>query len=139
MKIDSPRFGSIEIESDKLIEFPQGLPGFEAITRYTLLHPEGENPNFFILQAVDEPALAFHIADPKRFGFDYQISLTDAQVALLNLTNPADCAVAVMLTKEDASQPLRAHLNAPLIINLATRRGLQHSFAKLDYDVILRG
>jgi flagellar assembly factor FliW len=43
--------------------------------------------------------------------------------------------VVVMLTKEGPNQPVRANLNAPLIINLDTRRGLQHVFARLDFKV----
>ena len=31
MKIDSPRFGSIDIEPSRIIEFPFGLAGFETL------------------------------------------------------------------------------------------------------------
>lgn len=137
MKIDSPRFGTLTVESGKIIEFPEGLAGFETCRRYSLFHPDNAEPKFFILQSLDNPELAFHIVDPAQFGFSYNISLSDAQSALLELADPADAVVAVIVRKEEteAGAPLHANLNAPLIINTRQRRGLQHIFAQLDYAV----
>lgn len=135
MKIDSPRFGTLEVEPSKVIEFPHGLPGFEDCRRFTLFHPEGEDPKYFILQSLDEPAVAFHLADPARFGFSYEIVLSDEEAAALQLTDPAQMAVAVILTKADDAGPVNANLNAPLVLNLAARRGLQHVFAELKYAI----
>lgn len=135
MKIDSPRFGTLEVEPSKVIEFPHGLPGFENCQRFTLFHPEGEDPKYFILQSLDEPAVAFHLADPARFGFSYEIVLSDEEAATLQLTDPAQMAVAVILTKPDDAGPVNANLNAPLVLNLAARRGLQHVFAELKYAI----
>lgn len=138
MTIESPRFGTLEVEPSKIIEFPGGLPGFEDCRRFTLFHPEGEDPKYFVLQSLDDPALAFHVADPARFGFNYEIQLSDEESAVLGLADPSTAVVAVMLTKEENGQPLRANLNAPLIINLETRRGIQHVFARLNYELTLR-
>lgn len=138
MTIESPRFGTLEVEPSKIIEFPGGLPGFEDCHRFTLFHPEGEDPKYFVLQSLDDPALAFHVADPARFGFNYEIQLSDEESAVLGLADPSTAVVAVMLTKEDSGVPLRANLNAPLIINLETRRGIQHVFARLNYELTLR-
>ncbi|MFA7267719.1 MAG: flagellar assembly protein FliW [Sterolibacterium sp.] len=136
MHIESLRFGSLTVESDKIIEFPEGLAGFEACHRFTLFHPEDTAPKYFILQSLDDTALAFHIADPAQLGFSYEISLTDAESALLKLADPKDAVVAVILWKDEtAGTGLRANLNAPLIINIDERRGLQHIFARLNYAV----
>lgn len=128
MKIDSLRFGSLEVAPDHVIEFPVGLAGFENLHRYSFFHTEGLGgvPNFFIMQSLDDPAVAFHIADPARFGCDYQIALSDEQSELLGLTDPADAVVGVMLIKDiSAGMPLSAGIYAPLVINTRTRRGLQ--------------
>lgn len=141
MHIDSPRFGALEIEPSKIIEFPRGLPGFEDLKRFTLLHPDaaagGEAPSYFILQSVDDAAVAFHIADPARFGFNYEITLSDEDAAMIELADPAAAAVVVMLLSE--GEGVRANLNAPLIINLEARLGVQHVFARLNYEVTLKG
>lgn len=139
MKINSPRFGSIEIEPSRVIEFPSGLAGFEDCRRFTLFHPEGENPRYFILQSLDDEAVAFHISDPSAFGFNYEIKLSDEEAAALGLADPADAVVVVLLSKDEGSAPVRANLKAPLVINLQSRRGLQHVFSGLQYNVTLKG
>ena len=138
MNIESPRFGTLEVEPGKVIEFPRGLPGFEHCHRFSLFHPEGEDPKYFILQSLDDAAVAFHLADPARFGFSYEIALSDDEVAEIALADPAMAVVAVILSKPEPATPLSANLNAPLVINLAARLGLQHVFARLDYAVTLK-
>lgn len=135
MKIESPRFGTLEIEPEKIIEFPRGLPGFEDCRRFTLFHPEGEDPKYFILQSLDDPAIAFYLTDPARFDFSYQIALSDDEMQALLLTDPAEIVVAVILTKPDDAGPLTANLKAPLVLNLAAKRGIQHVFADLKYVI----
>lgn len=133
MKIDSPRFGTLEIESERIIEFPRGLPGFDALQRFSLFHPEEGNaePRYFILQSVDDPEVAFHLADPSYFGLDYEILLDDEDAAAIGLTDPNEAVVAVMLVRDESAEaPLRANLTAPLIINIRARRGLQHILAR---------
>ena len=34
MKIDSPRFGTLQVAPDRIIEFPCGIPGFEDLRRF---------------------------------------------------------------------------------------------------------
>lgn len=136
-KIESTRFGLIEVAEDKMIEFPLGLPGFDS-RRFTLLHPEaddGSGPKYFILQSLDEADVAFYIVDPAVFGFSYEITLDDAVSEAMGLSDPADAAVMVMLSRDDDNAPLRANLKAPLVLNLGKRRGVQHIFERLDYTV----
>ncbi len=135
MNIESPRFGTLTVEPSRIIEFPRGLAGFEDCRRFTLFHPEGEVLRYFILQSLDDPAVAFHITDPAQFDFGYEITLSDEEIAELQLTDPSTAVVVVILAKEGDSAPLRANLNAPLIINLDARRGLQHVFSRLNYSV----
>ena len=137
MKIESPRFGTLEVDPSKIIEFPRGLLGFEDCRRYTLLEPPGDESKYFILQSLDDPALAFHVCDPSLFGFSYEISLSDDEAAEIQLADPAEAAVAVILSKPEGAA-MSANLQAPLIINMASRRGLQHVFARLDYAVTLK-
>lgn len=139
MNIDTPHSGTIEVAPDRVIEFPNGLTGFEEYRRYSLFHPETEGdapPKFFILQSLDDAAVAFNIADPALFGFNYEIDLSDSESAALDLSDPSEAAVVVILVKD--GEGVRANLKAPLIINLRARRGIQHVFSGLDYRVALK-
>lgn len=134
MNIDTPHAGSIGTAPDHVIEFPEGLAGFEDCRRFTLYHPEtaeGAAPRYFILQSLDDPAVAFNIADPSLFGFSYQINLTDEESTALDLADPLEAAVVVILVKD--GEGVRANLKAPLVLNVRARRGIQHVFSGLDY------
>ena len=144
MNIDTPHAGSIGVSPDHVIEFPEGLAGFEEFRRFSLFHPEtaeGAAPRYFILESIDDPAIAFNIADPELFGFNYEINLSDAEAAALDLADPSEAAVVVILVKDAqaaSGAPVRANLKAPLIINVRARRGIQHVFSHLNYQVTLK-
>ena len=139
IKINSSRYGEVDVAEDKVIEFPHGLAGFENLRRFAFLHPESEQPKYFILQSVEDPDVAFNVADPAVFGFSYEISLDESLSQSLSQPDSpeavADDVVLVILYKENDNAPLRAVLKAPLILNLKTRRGVQHVFTRLDYTL----
>lgn len=139
LSINSTRYGLIEIDEDKAIEFPSGLIGFENLRRFAFLHPESDSPKYYVLQSLDDADIAFTVADPAIFGFSYEIALSDDLNALLEQPDTpeaiADDAVLVLLAKEADNAPLRALLKAPLILNLKTRKGVQHTFTRLDYTL----
>ena len=144
MKIESLVFGTVDVAEDKVIEFPAGLPGFEQCTRFALTHEEGATAPLLLLQSLDRPEAVFSITGPDSLGVNYEFSLTDEETALLQLKDPADAFVAVIVRKAegDAKDPatagLRANFMAPLVINVAARRGLQKLINKLGCDVTLR-
>ena len=135
MKIDSPRFGVLEIEESKIIEFPAGLAGFEDCRRFSLFHPEGEAPKYYILQSLDDAAIAFYVTDPAPLGFSYEMQLTEEELRLLQISDAKQAVVLVILSKPSGDQGVHANLKAPLIINPQAQRGLQHIFDELRYDV----
>ena len=63
MIVNTTRFGQVEIDDDRVLEFPKGLLGFARHQRYALIQPTGES-YFFWLQAIDAPELAFVVTDP---------------------------------------------------------------------------
>ena len=134
MKIESPRFGLLEVEDSRVIEFPAGLAGFEECRRFTLFHPEGETPKFFILQSLDDADLAFYVTDPGPLGFSYEMQLSAEELQMLQIADVKEAAVLVILSKR-AGDGVQANLKAPLIINPRAQRGLQHIFNELRYDL----
>lgn len=126
MKVDTYLFGSIEVDPEKIITFPNGLVAFENSKRYTLIQEDAQGASF-TLQSLDEPALAFQIVDPTTLGFHYELQLSDAESALLK--SPADDDVVVMqvLFKQESNgkAEIAPNLRAPLVINMNARVGLQ--------------
>lgn len=126
MKVDTYLFGSVEIDPEKIISFPNGLVGFENCLRFTLVQ-ENEQGASFTLQSLDDPALAFQIVDPTTLGFNYELALSDAESALLQSPAPEDVVVMQVLFKQDGDgqAAISPNLRAPLVINTRARVGLQ--------------
>lgn len=128
MQVETYLFGTITVDPEKVLEFPNGLVGFEASQRYTLVH-EGEqgDATSFTLQSLDNPTLAFQIVDPTTLGFNYELGLTDVENALLQTPAPEDVAVMLVIFRKegDGKAELCPNLRAPLIINTRARIGLQ--------------
>ncbi|GAA5178053.1 flagellar assembly protein FliW [Niveibacterium umoris] len=140
MQIESAQFGTIEVADDKLIQFPGGLPGFEDCRDFALLHPDADQPRVFYLQSSTHPDVAFSIASPDQFGLHYEFTLTDDELASIELQRAEDAAVMVILRRnaEESGSPVRAILTAPLVINLGSRKGLQKAIANVGCDITLR-
>jgi len=140
MKITSPIVGEVDVSADRIIDFPAGLPGFEACRQFTLLHSEGNDaPKLFVLQCLDDPEVAFTVTTPDIVGLNYEFPLTDSEVASLQLDNADDASVLLIVSRgEPGASPVRANVMAPLVVNTATRRGLQKIIGKVDTSVTLK-
>ncbi len=140
--IQSVQFGEMNVDPEKIITFPQGLPGFESSTRFMLCHEEGSNGIVHFLQSVDEGALAFSVGDPSQFGIHYQFTLSDDEQALLELTSMEDLLILILLYRDEeassnAENAVRGAINSPLVINIKTRKGLQKVMEAVAPSVLL--
>jgi flagellar assembly factor FliW len=115
LTIDSTRFGRIEVAPDSAIEFPHGLVGFES-RRFTLIAREPDAA-FLWLHALDDPALALPVADPRRFFADFHVELDDDERAALGLPEDPDAiAVYVTVRASERLEDFTANLRAPILI-----------------------
>ena len=79
LTFESSRFGTLEIESEAVIEFPSGLIGLGG-ARYALLSTNDDSP-FAWLQSVDDPQLALPVTNPWLFFGDYEVELEEPDAA----------------------------------------------------------
>ncbi|MGQ9668888.1 flagellar assembly protein FliW [Desulfosoma sp.] len=121
MKISTTRFGILDLDESTFIHFPWGIPGFENVKRYVLLeHRQGP---FKWLQAVDHPDVAFVVSPPHVFGIEYTVPTQ--RTSLLNLQNPEDLAILVLVSFDRTNRTARPHLRAPLLLNASNRQAYQ--------------
>ena len=128
MKVDTYLFGSVEVDPEKVLTFSKGLVGFENCKRFMLVHEAGKGqPSSFTLQSLDDPIIAFQIADPANFGLGYELELTDEEVALLQSPAAEDIQVMQVLFKseQDGKAAIAGNFGAPLLINTRARVGIQ--------------
>lgn len=121
MKISTTRFGILDLDESTFIHFPWGIPGFENVKRYVLL--EHRHGPFKWLQAVDHPDVAFVVSPPHVFGIEYTVPTQ--RTSLLNLQNPEDLAILVLVSFDRTNRSVRPHLRSPLLLNASNRQAYQ--------------
>lgn len=144
MKLTLPRFGSQEVtfSQDSVIDFPNGLPGFEDCKSFKLLHrDDGNEPRVFWLQSIDDPEVVFSITDPAQLKLSYNLSLTDDESSALNVEDNDDLCLAVMLTHplEESGEvqlnKISALTRSPIAINITKRRAIQKSLTNPELTI----
>jgi flagellar assembly factor FliW len=124
MKITTSRFGELEINEQEIIEFPQGILGFESTKSYVVLGFEEQAP-FKWLQAVEDSALAFVIAEPFLFFPGYEFDLADEDAKLLEAAKLEDLCIYVIFVIRDKTTEASANLMAPIVVNAAKGKAKQ--------------
>lgn len=131
------RFGEISVDSSRVITFPDGIPGFEKCTRWVLFHElndKGEPVSGTVihLQSVDDVGISLPLTEPNLFGFNYELVLTDSEVATLKLEDQADVLVLTTLSLKnvasDGGEPtsnMYTNISAPILINTKSQLGMQ--------------
>ncbi len=121
LQFKTTRFGTLEVDKDRIIQFPQGIPGFSHIKNYVLL--DYKDTPLKWLQAVDDPDVAFLVVEPSIVVSDYSISIDDKTRELIELEREEDLAVLLIIRVE--GQKVIANLQGPLVLNAAKMKGIQ--------------
>jgi flagellar assembly factor FliW len=115
-------FHEIEVEDDSMIQFKQGLLGFEDVKGYVLI--DMDDKGFFkCLQSIDSKDTAFVVINPWTVFKDYEIDIDDNDIDELGSSDINDYAVYSVVTI--GSQSMTANLIGPLVINVKTGLGRQ--------------
>lgn len=142
MQFKLQRLGAQEVDIDpqSIITFPQGIAPFDACRRYKLFHEEGK-ASVFWLQSLDDPELLFSVADPEMLSLSYEVTLSEAEQALLQAAPGDELLLAVILYKDmqETADPIRVNTRAPVILNISKRLGLQKLLQELETSVSIRG
>ena len=75
-KINTLRFGELEIEEQDVVRFADGIPAFEDEHEFVVL-PYEEGTPYMFLQSMMTPELAFLMTDPFVFFPEYSFELDD--------------------------------------------------------------
>ncbi len=118
-------FGTIDISPRQVLDFAEGLYGFEEETRFALL--DDEQSPFKWLQSMQEPNLAFVLIQPDLFlKTPYVPEVTATELSALNVEKPEECLIFLIVTIPDG-QPdqMTANLQGPVLVNAEKKIGRQ--------------
>jgi len=135
MKVETSRFGTIDISEKEIVRFPEGLYGFEKETEFTLLpfNPNVESPMEW-MQSLKSDHLAFVVTDPYLYLPDYRLKLSEEDKKGIELEeNDLFLTRAIVTIPENYSE-MTANLIAPVVINKDKGVAKQFVLTNMDYD-----
>jgi flagellar assembly factor FliW len=117
----SPASPTPEAEA-MVVEFPAGIPGFEAHRRFVLVASPDLTP-LGCLKSFDSADVSFLVIDPSLVHLDYDRTLSAAERARVDAA--ADDALLWLAIVTLSGKTLAANLRAPIVINPRTMTGCQ--------------
>jgi flagellar assembly factor FliW len=97
MLLQTKHFGEIETNDKNILRFESGLPGFEQLKEFFLIDSNDVTSPFKWFQCVNEPQIAFAVANPFLIVKDYDFELNDESVKKLEIEKSEDVAVYVIV------------------------------------------
>jgi len=135
MKVNTSRFGTLDIAENEIIRFTDGLYGFEKETEFTFLpfNPNVESPMEW-MQSLKSSHLAFVITDPYLYLQDYKLKLSEDDKKRVHLNSEEPFLTRTIVTIPENYLEMTTNLIAPLIINKEKGVAKQFVLTSMDYD-----
>jgi flagellar assembly factor FliW len=121
LTVETTRFGALEMGSDRVIGFPDGVLGFPGLKRYVLI--DHKDTSLKWLQAVDDPDVAFIVAEPAHIAPDFSLNIDFAIRKYLNVQRDDDLVVLLIIRVDNGQ--VKVNVRGPLIFNAAAMKGVQ--------------
>jgi flagellar assembly factor FliW len=125
IKIKTRPFGEIEVSEQQIIDFPDGILGFDDVRKFVLLDAHDENSPLKWLQAFDEPDLAFVIIRPVDFMREYELVVSMNDIEAVGAETAENLIVFAIVTIPTNPSDMTANLQGPIIVNPEKRLGRQ--------------
>lgn len=135
MIVTSTRFGTLDIADERAIDFGPGLLGFPDSQRYVLVEIE-DDEDYFWIQSVEIDDIAFLCIRPWDFFPDYELDVSDDVQEQIELHDPVDSEVFLLLTTHHEGEELvdiTANLLGPIILNSSNRKARQVVLNNSEY------
>ena len=134
MKIESIRFGEIEVEEEQILHFSNGIPGFLDEKAFVHIPYDLESP-FSFLQSTTEANLSFLLVDPFAFFTDYEFIIEDGVTKELGLSLENPPQVFLIASVKEKLTDMTVNLLAPIVLNGVNRTGKQLILDKPEYSI----
>ncbi len=133
------RLGTLEIQDNEVIEFPEGIPGFEDLKKFAIISLQETLP-FLWLTSLEDKEVALPLIDPWIIKKDYAFILTEEEQKNLKVKEQSELVVwSVVTIPLDSPQSATVNLKAPIVVNLKEGIGKQIILEEYDIKCPLRG
>ncbi len=124
LAIESTRFGKIEIDESIVLEFDAGMIGFPEHRRYAILKQRDDSV-FMWLHSIDDGGLAFPIVLPWVFHWDYEVKLSDDDMAAIGVERADQISIYCVVSVGADVRKATINLFSPIVVNNEDRRARQ--------------
>jgi flagellar assembly factor FliW len=124
MKIDTSRFGTLDVGEDVIIRMTKPVLGFEQYRKYVIVETDDFEP-FKWFQSVENAELAFVIVNPSLFFPDYTIEVNPKEIEELEVDEVGEIITYSIVTIPSDYTRMTANLQGPILINSRTRLAKQ--------------
>jgi len=115
MDLLTTQFGKIQIDEENILEFRDGLAGFEEYKRFIIVSDKDLYPIFWLV-SIDEPSLEFPIVNPFLFIPDYNPDI--------ELKDEGETIFAIVTLRKEIEKTT-INLKGPLVIDINLKKGRQ--------------
>jgi flagellar assembly factor FliW len=134
MKVNTSRFGEMEVPEGLIIRMTKPVLGFEQLKRYVIVETPDFEP-FKWFQSVDDPQVAFVIVNPLLFFPAYTIEVNPREIDELHVDNVRDINTYAIVTIPQEYTRMTANLQGPLLINTVTNLAKQLVLVDSTYRI----
>jgi flagellar assembly factor FliW len=127
--------GEIEVDEKQVLDFPEGILGFDYVKKFILMDSDKEESPFKWLQAYDEPELAFVVIRPIDFMIEYELMISHSDIEAVKAADASELLVFAIVTIPSNPSEMTANLLGPIIINPNARIGKQAITLSDKYSV----
>jgi flagellar assembly factor FliW len=117
------RFGEFEADPRDILNFPDGIPGYEQCHRFVVLSAPSMAP-LQCLHAVDGPAATFLTVDPRLVLPKYRCVLGPGDLARLGAEGSSPLLWLALVAVGETGEAT-VNLRAPVVINSSRMTGFQ--------------
>lgn len=137
MVVETRDFGTVDIEDEKVIHFPEGIPGFDEYKDYVVLYDnDGDKQEMFAwLQCTTEQNLAFPIINPYQIMDEYNPLIEDELLEPLGEFTDDDLLVFLLATVPADVKKTSVNMKAPILVNTINRQAMQVIVENDDYEI----
>lgn len=108
-----------------VIEFPEGLFGFEQCTKFVPIPIDKDNDAIIALECLDDEDISFIAMNPFMLTDDYEPKLSDIDKRKLEYDQEEDLSFYVLAVVKQPIEDSTVNLKCPIVVNAIKKKGVQ--------------
>ncbi|NMC42965.1 MAG: flagellar assembly protein FliW [candidate division Zixibacteria bacterium] len=134
MKVNTTRFGELDVPDTLIIRMTKPVLGFEQLKRFVIVETADFEP-FKWFQAVDDPQVAFVIVNPLLFFPEYGVEVNPREIDELRVSDVRDVDTYAIVTIPQDFTRMTANLQGPILVNTRSNLAKQLVLVNSTYRI----